>query len=98
MLLSRSDRVLAISSLSKGDTAGTLIDVKLLLQFVIKSNATAIILCHNHPSGNLQPGEADISITNKVKNSAIIMDIQLLDHIIIVPEGKYFSMADEGII
>lgn len=98
MLLNRSNRVLGISSLSKGGTTGTLVDVKLLLQYTIKSNANAIILCHNHPSGNLHPSEADTNITNKVRNSATIMDIQLLDHIIIVPEGRYLSMADDGTI
>ena len=75
-----------------------IVDVKLLLQYTIKSNAYAIIICHNHPSGNLQPSDADKNITYKVKSSATIMDIQLLDHIIIIPEGRYLSMTDEGII
>ena len=98
MLLNRSNRVLGISSLSKGGTTGTVVDVKLLLQYTIKSNANAIIMCHNHPSGNLQPSEADMAITRKVKDSTKLMDIQLLDHLIIIPEGKYYSMGDEGII
>jgi DNA repair protein RadC len=98
MLLNRSNRVLGISSLSKGGTTGTVVDIKLLLQYTIKSNANAIIICHNHPSGNLQPSEADTKITKKVKDSAILMDIQLLDHLIIIPEGRYYSMADEGMI
>jgi DNA repair protein RadC len=84
--------------LSKGGTTWTVVDVKLLLQFVIKVNADAIIICHNHPSGNIQPSEADMEITRKVKDSAILMDIQLLDHLIIIPEGRYYSMADEGMI
>ena len=98
MLLNRSNKVLGISSLSKGSTTGTVVDVRLLLQYAIKGNAYAIMLCHNHPSGNLQPSDADINITHKVKNCATVMDIQLLDHIIIIPEGKYSSMADDGII
>jgi len=98
MLLNRSNKVLGISSLSKGGTTGTVVDVRLLLQYAIKSNAYAIIICHNHPSGNLQPSDADKNITHKVKSSATVMDIQLLDHIIIIPEGKYSSMADDGII
>jgi len=53
---------------------------------------------HNHPSGNVQPSESDITITRKIKESGIVMDIQLVDHLIIVPEGNYFSMGDEGII
>ena len=95
MLLNRSNRVLGISSLSKGGTTGTVVDIKLLLQYIIKSNANAIIMCHNHPSGNLHPSEADIAITRKVKDSAKLMDIQLLDHFIVIPEGKYYSMGDE---
>jgi DNA repair protein RadC len=98
MLLNRSNKVLGISSLSKGGTTGTIVDVKLLLQYTIKVNANAIILCHNHPSGNLQPSEADNAITRKVKEAAILMDIQLLDHLIIIPEGRYYSMADEGLM
>jgi DNA repair protein RadC len=66
MLLNRSNRVLGISSLSKGGTTGTVVDIKLLLQYTIKSNANAFIICHNHPSGNLQPSEADIKLTRKV--------------------------------
>jgi DNA repair protein RadC len=68
------------------------------LQYAIKSNANGLIICHNHPSGNLQPSKSDLAITRKVKDSAILMDIQLLDHFIIIPEGSYCSMADEGII
>jgi DNA repair protein RadC len=98
MLLNRSNRVLGISSLSKGDTTGTVVDVKLLLQYTIKCNANAIIICHNHPSGNIQPIEADMAITRKVKDSVKLMDLQLLDHLIIIPEGKYYSMGDEGMI
>ena len=98
MLLNSSNKVLGISSLSKGGTTGTVVDVKLLLQYTIKSNANAIIICHNHPSGNLQPSEADMAIIRKIKDSAKLMDIQLLDHLIIIPEGKYYSIGDEGIL
>jgi DNA repair protein RadC len=98
MFLNRSNKVLGISSLTKEGTIGTVVDVKLLLQYTIKSNANAIIICHNHPSGNLQPSEADLAITRKVKDSAKLMDIKLLDHLIIIPEGRYYSMGDEGII
>jgi DNA repair protein RadC len=75
MLLNRSNKVLGISSLSKVGTAGTVVDVKLLLQDTIKSKANATIICHNHPSGNLQPSVADIAISRKVKDSAKLMDI-----------------------
>jgi len=68
----------------------------LLLQYTIKTNANAIIICHNHPSGNLQSSEADMAITRKVKDSVKLMDIQMLDRLIIITEGKYYSMGDEG--
>lgn len=55
-----------------------------------------MIICHNHPCGNLQPSESDIKITRKIKESGNLMDIQLLDHLIIVPEENYYSMTDEG--
>jgi DNA repair protein RadC len=57
-----------------------------------------MILCHNHPSGNFQPSKSDKAITRKIKESGALMDIQVLDHLIIIPEGKYYSMGDEGII
>ena len=98
MLLTRSNKVLGIASISKGGISGTVTDVRIILQYAIKANASGIIICHNHPSGNLQPSESDLSITRKVKDSAILMDIQLLDHLIIIPEGRYYSMADEGMI
>ena len=98
MLLNKSIRVQGISSLSKGGTTGTVVDIKLLLQYTIKSNANAIILCHNHPSGNVQPSESDLNLTRKIKDSVALMDIQLLDHLIIIQEGKYYSMGDEGIL
>ena len=98
MLLNRSNKVLGVSSLSNGGTTGTVVDIKLLLQYTIKCNANAIIICHNHPSGNLQPSQSDMAITRKVKDSVKLMDLQLLDHLIIIPEGKYYSMGDEGVI
>jgi len=98
MLLNRSNRVLGIAEISKGGLSGTVTDVRVILQYVIKSNASCIIVCHNHPSGNLQPSESDLSLTKKIKEAASIMDIQLLDHLIIIPEGGYYSIADEGII
>jgi DNA repair protein RadC len=98
MLLTRSNKVLGIASISKDGINGTVTDVKIILQFAIKANASGIIICHNHPSGNVQPSESNIAISRKVKESGNVMDIQLLDHLIIVPEGKYYSMGYEGII
>jgi len=98
MLMTKSNKVLGIASILKGGISGTVTDVRVILQYAIKANASGIIICHNHPSGNMQPGESDLKITKKIKESGNLMDIQLLDHLIIVPEEKYYSMADEGII
>ena len=98
MLMTRSNKVLGIASISKGDISGTVTDVRIILQYAIKANASGIIICHNHPSSNLQPSESDKAITSKIKDSGTLMDIQLLDHLIIIPEVKYYSMAEEGII
>ena len=96
MLMTRSNKVLGIASISKGGINGTVTDVRIIMQYAIKANASGIIVCHNHPSGNLQPSESDMKITQKIKESGTLMDIQLLDHLIIAPEDHYFSMADDG--
>lgn len=57
-----------------------------------------MILTHNHPSGTLNPSEADKSITRKIKSAGEFLDIKVLDHIILTPSGKYFSFADEGLL
>jgi DNA repair protein RadC len=98
MLLTRSNRVLGIASISKGGINGTVTDVRIILQYAIKANASGIIICHNHPSGNLNPSESDLAITRKVKESSNVMDLQLLDHLIIIPEGRYYSMGDESLL
>jgi DNA repair protein RadC len=98
MLLTRSNTVLGIASISKWGINGTVTDVRIILQYAIKANASDIIICHNHPSGNMQRSESDLAITRKIKESGNVMDVQLLDHLIIIPEGRYYSMGDEGIL
>jgi DNA repair protein RadC len=98
MLLNRANKVLGIASLSKGGISGTVTDVRLVLQYAIKTNASGIIIAHNHPSGNLNPSESDSRITQKIKEAGNIMDIQLLDHLIINPEEEYYSFADNGLL
>jgi DNA repair protein RadC len=73
------------------------IDTRIILKQAIDRLASAIILCHNHPSGNLKPSDADINITSKIRESCKTMDIQVLDHLI-VTEFSYFSFSDEGLI
>jgi len=80
---------------SVGGLTGTIVDVRNILQTALKANACSVILAHNHPSGNPNPSEADIQITRRVNEAAKIMDIQVLDHLILLTEG-YYSFADEG--
>lgn len=98
MLLTRSNKVLGIASISKGGINGTVTDVRIILQYAIKANASGIIICHNHPSGNLQPSESNMRLTKKVKESCTLMDLQLLDHLVITAEGTFYSFADNGLI
>jgi len=97
MLLTRSNRVLGIADISKGGINGTVTDVRIILQYAIKANSSGIILCHNHPSGNINPSESDTKITQKIGESGNLMDIQLLDHLIITAD-EYYSFADNGFI
>ncbi|MCT4630196.1 DNA repair protein RadC [Winogradskyella sp.] len=97
LYLNNSNKVLRKNQLSKGGITGTLVDVRLVLKTALEVGATALILCHNHPSGTLKPSEADKAITKKLKLAAQSLDIKVLDHLI-VTEKMYFSFADEGIL
>lgn len=98
MYLNRSNRVIGVYPMSVGGITGTVVDIRLLLSVALKTAATGIILAHNHPSGNLKPSETDKDLTNKIKKGSEYMDIKLLDHLIIVPEGKYLSFTEEGFL
>ena len=98
MYLNKGNRVLGVYKLSKGSITGTVADVRLILGTALKAAACSIVLCHNHPSGSLKPSNADIQITEKIKQAAVLMEIKLIDHLIISPENKYYSFADQGII
>ena len=97
LLLNRNNLVIDKVMVSQGGLSGTVIDVRLILKKAIDKLACSIILCHNHPSGNLVPSEADKEITRKIKEAGKHMDIPVLDHVII-GNGSYFSFADEGLI
>jgi DNA repair protein RadC len=98
LLMNRSNAVLGILPISKGGISGTVTDVRLIFQGAIKANASGIIACHSHPSGNISPSESDTRITQKIKEAGNLMDIQLLDHIILTMDGNYYSFADNGLI
>lgn len=97
LLLNRANTVVKMECVSKGGVSGTVVDIRLLIKPAIETLASGIILCHNHPSGQLKPSEQDLALTKKVKESTRLMDINLLDHLII-GEQKYLSFADEGIL
>ena len=94
MLLNRNNQVIGIGTLSQGGLTGSLIDIRVILQYALKSNACAVILAHNHPSGNLEASEADMKITQKVRDGLRLVDIELLDHIIIRADKQFKSIMD----
>ena len=95
LMLNRANETIGYAKLSQGGICGTIVDVKILAKFVVDSLASGIIIAHNHPSGNLQPSQADIQITNKIKEIVKLLDSILLDHIILTKES-YYSLSDEG--
>ena len=95
ILLTNANRVLAISETSQGTSRGVLTNPKYIFQLALLTNASAIIIAHNHPSGNLQFSERDIKETKKIKQLAALMDISLLDHIVITSES-FASMVKEN--
>ena len=98
MYLNRANKILGVYHLSKGGISGTIADVRLILGVALKTASTSIILCHNHPSGNLQPSTADKMLTKKIKEACLFLDITLIDHIIISSDYNYLSFADEGLL
>ncbi len=83
--------------ISEGGITGTVADPRIILKKALEHNAVNLVLCHNHPSGGLQPSLADEALTQKMKQAAALLDIRVLDHII-VSEAGYFSFADEGML
>ena len=95
MLLTNANRVLAISEVATGTSRGVQTNPKYIFQLALLTNASAIIVAHNHPSGNLNFSKRDISETKKLQRLAKLMDITLLDHIIITSES-FVSFVEEG--
>lgn len=97
VFLNRGNKVTHTEIISEGGMTSTVADPRIILRKALEHEATAIILCHNHPSGNLQPSNADELLTQKIKQAASFLDIRIMDHIIVSNEG-YFSFADEGLL
>lgn len=97
LILNNSSEILGVKIISEGGITATFVDVRLIFQTVLKAHGTAFIICHNHPSGKLEPSTADKNITTKIKEGAKILDLTLLDHLIITKENV-FSFSDENIL
>jgi DNA repair protein RadC len=97
LFLNKANKVNHHEIISEGGITGTVADPRIILKKALEHDATQIVLCHNHPSGNLKPSRQDEELTNKIKQAAQYFDINILDHIIVSDEG-YYSFADEGIL
>ena len=98
LLLNNANKVKGTYQASTGGITGTVVDIRLLFAVVLKTVSVGIILAHNHPSGKLKPSGADIQLTEKIVKAAALFDIKVLDHIIILPDGNYYSFADNHMI
>ena len=97
LYLNQANKVLGIKKISECGISSTLVDVRIVMQAALLCNATALIVAHNHPSGNLKPSSADIQMTSQIKEAGKILNISLLDHVILTSDS-YFSFADEGLM
>jgi DNA repair protein RadC len=97
VFLNHAGKILHFEIVSEGGITGTVADPRIILKKALEHQATAIILCHNHPSGNLKPSNADEVLTQKIKNAAAFLDIKVADHIIVSTEG-YYSFSEEGLM
>ena len=96
LLLDRNNFCLGISDLSTGGISCCLVDPKIVFATALKARASAIVLAHNHPSGNLMPSNSDISLTGKLIEGGKLLDLLFLDHLIVTPHD-YYSFADAGL-
>lgn len=95
--LSASNKLLHYEFISSGGLVSTMVDIKLMFKTAIQHLATKLIVAHNHPSGNIKPSVSDKNLTDKIRQSARLLDLHLMDHII-VADKRYFSFADEGLL
>ncbi len=97
LYLNHALKIVGFEVVSEGGITGTVADARVILRKAIEKSAVKIVLCHNHPSGNLKPSQADQLLTDKIKQAAELVDIKVLDHIIVSDEG-FYSFAEEGLI
>lgn len=97
LLLNKANNVISWAKISMGGIAGTVVDPGIVAKFAVDNLAKSVMLCHNHPSGNLQPSRHDEALTKQLKDGLKFLDISLIDHMIITSES-FYSFADEGIL
>jgi len=97
LFLNRANKVLGVMDIASGGITGCVADPRIILAAAVKANAVNIVMAHNHPSGSIKPSRADEQLTQKIKEAARWMDINVLDHLIIT-DGEYYSFADEGLL
>lgn len=95
LLLNRASNTIGYAKISQGGIIGTVVDVKIICKYVVDSLASGVILCHNHPSGNLTPSRQDFDITNNIKHALSFLDCNVLDHVILTADS-FYSFADNG--
>ena len=95
LLLNRANNTTGFAKISQGGTAGTVVDIKIIAKYAVDSLSSAVIICHNHPSGDKRPSDADLNITRRIKDALLLLDVKLFDHIIIT-ENDFYSFADNG--
>ena len=97
IFLNKANKINHFEIISRGGITGTVADPRIILKLALEQGATSIILCHNHPSGNLKPSRADEELTQKIKIAARYLDIAVMDHVIVSEDG-YYSFADDGLL
>lgn len=97
LLLNRAQRVIGMAEISSGGFAETVVDPKVVFSIALKCAASGLVLAHNHPSSNLKPSQADLTITRRLVEAGKILDLEIMDHIILTKD-KYFSFGDEGLL
>jgi len=97
LFLNKANKINHFEIISRGGLTGTVADPRIILRIALEQEATSLVLCHNHPSGNLRPSRADEELTQKIKMAARYLDILVMDHLIVSEEG-YFSFADGGLL
>lgn len=98
MYLNRSNKPIGVIPLFRGGLTGTVVDIRLIISIALKSLTSSIVVSHNHPSGNRVPSKEDSFLTSRLKEACKLLDLTLLDHLIITPDGNYLSFADEGML